>query len=128
MGRPTKLTPEVQERLCEAIAAGNYYEPACAYAGVAYSTFMHWKTQGETAKSGPYRQFLEAVKEAEAKAEMRMVEQWRSQMPEDWRAARDFLARRFPGRWGPKEQGDHGQGRWPGAVARELDDRGSGAG
>jgi len=33
MGRPSKLTPEVQERLRQAIRAGNYYEAVCAYAG-----------------------------------------------------------------------------------------------
>ena len=39
MARPSKLTPEVTKRLTEAIRAGNYYEAACAYAGIHYSTF-----------------------------------------------------------------------------------------
>ena len=39
MGRPTKLTPERQNRLVEAIQAGNYYKVACAAAGIDYSTF-----------------------------------------------------------------------------------------
>ena len=39
MGRPSKLTPEVTKRLTEAIRAGNYYEAACGYAGIGYSTF-----------------------------------------------------------------------------------------
>ena len=41
-GRPCKLTPERQKRLCEAIAAGNYYKAACAFAGLDYCTFRRW--------------------------------------------------------------------------------------
>ena len=81
MGRPSKLTPEVQERICQAIRAGNYYEAACAYAGIGYSTFRVWMIKGEKAKSGKYREFLEAVTRAEHEAEVRMVAQWQKHMP-----------------------------------------------
>jgi transposase len=100
MGRPSKLTPEVQERICQAIRAGNYYEAACAYAGIGYSTFRAWMLKGEKAKSGKYREFMEAVTRAEYEAEVRMVAQWQKHMPEDYRAIRDFLERRYPDRWG----------------------------
>ena len=49
MGRPSKLTPEVTKRLTEAIRAGNYYEAACAYSEIHYSTFRKWMQKGETA-------------------------------------------------------------------------------
>jgi uncharacterized Fe-S cluster-containing radical SAM superfamily protein len=62
MGRPSKLTPEVQEKICNAIRAGNYYEAACAYAGIDYSTFRRWMIKGEKAKKGKYHEFCEAVK------------------------------------------------------------------
>lgn len=100
MARPSKLTPEVQKRLTEAIKAGNYYEAACGFAGIGYSTFRRWMLRGEKAKSGKYRQFWEAVTRAELEAEVRMVAQWQKHMPEDYRAIRDFLERRFPDRWG----------------------------
>ena len=102
MGRPSKLTPEVQERICQAIRAGNYYEAACAYAGIHYSTFRKWMIKGEKAKSGKYREFFEAVTRAEHEAEVRMVAQWQKHMPEDYRAIRDFLERRYPERWGKR--------------------------
>ena len=76
MGRPSKLTPEVQERICQAIRAGNYYEAACAYAGIHYSTFRKWMQKGETAKSGKFREFFEAVTRVEYEAKVRMVVQW----------------------------------------------------
>ncbi len=31
-----------------------------------------------------------------------MVAQWQKHMPEDYRAIRDFLERRYPDRWGRK--------------------------
>jgi len=103
MARPSKLTPEIQKKIIEAIKAGNYYEAACAYAGVSYSTLRGWIVKGEKAKSGKYLKFLEAVRQAEAEAEARIVLQWQKAMPEDWRAAQAFLERRYPERWGKKE-------------------------
>ncbi len=102
MARPSKLTPEITKRLTEAIRAGNYYEAACAYAGIHYSTFRKWMQKGETAKSGKFREFFEAVTRAEYEAEVRMVALWQKHMPEDYRAIRDFLERRYPDRWGRK--------------------------
>ena len=102
MGRPSKLTPEVTKRLTEAVRAGNYYEAACAYAGIHHSTFRKWMQKGETAKSGKFREFFEAVTRAEYEAEVRMVALWQKHMPEDYRAIRDFLERRYPDRWGRK--------------------------
>ena len=101
-GRPSKLTPEVQKRLCDAVSAGNYYEAACEYAGVDYSTFRRWMEQGEAAKTGVFREFCDAVKKADADAEVRVVAQWRQHMPDNWQACRDFLARRYPARWSEK--------------------------
>jgi hypothetical protein len=100
MARPSKLTPEVQKRLVEAIKAGNYYEAACGFAGIHYSTFREWMIKGEKAKSGKFREFYEAIKKAENEAEVRMVAQWQQHMPENWQAIATFLERRYPDRWG----------------------------
>jgi transposase len=103
-GRPSKLTPEVKKRLLDAIRAGNYFEPACVYAGITYRTFRNWMERGEEAKSGEYFQFFHEVTRAEAEAEARMVAQWQAQVPNDWRAAKDFLARRYPDRWANRDK------------------------
>ena len=100
MARPSKLTSEVTKRLTEAIRAGNYYEAACGYAGIHYSTFRKWMQKGETAKKGKYREFFEAITRAEYEAEVRMVAQWQKHMPENWQAIATFLERRYPDRWG----------------------------
>lgn len=101
-GRRTKLNPAVQHRIVQAIGAGNYHDAAAAYGGVSYATFRLWMIKGERSRSGIYFDFFEAVQRAEAEAEIRMVAQWQMAIPDDWKAARDFLARRYPARWGPK--------------------------
>lgn len=106
-GRPSKLTDELQEKLCDRLRQGNYYEAACGAVGIEYQTFRNWMQRGEQAKSGKYFEFFEAVTRAEYEAEARMVEMWQAQMPEDWRAARDFLARRYPERWLNRERLEH---------------------
>lgn len=94
-----KWNEKTRERILKAIRAGNYFRSACAYAGISHETFYRWLRRGRNAKSGEYRAFFEAVKEAEAAAEVAVVAVWKSAIPKDWRAARDFLARRWPERW-----------------------------
>jgi hypothetical protein len=61
-------------------------------------------TKGEEARSGRFHQFFHAIRQAEARAEVRAVAQWQSHMPDSWQASRDFLARRHPTRWMQKER------------------------
>jgi hypothetical protein len=103
-GRRSKLTPAAQRRLLDAIRSGSYYEPACRVAGISFQTFRNWLMRGEREKSGPYFDFFEAVKAAEAEAELRAVTLWSKAMPKDWRAAKEFLERRHPSRW--SQRGD----------------------
>jgi transposase len=102
-GQPCKLTPEVQTRICNAVSAGNYYEAACAYAGISYDTFQNWMRRGREARSGSFFDFFVAVSKAQAEAEVRVVAQWQKHVPENWQAARDFLARRHPERWAQRD-------------------------
>ncbi len=104
MGRPSKLTPERQKKLVQAISAGNYYETACTYAGISYSKFREWMIKGEQQSTGKYREFRDAITHAETEAEMRAVVAWQKAFPDDWRAAKDFLERRHRDRWGPVQK------------------------
>src|SRR5262249_7464571 len=103
-GRPSALTHEVAKRICDAIAAGNYYKAACTYAGIGYSTFLKWMKWGNKGRRGKFREFRRAVEKAKAECEVAIVAQWRAQTPDNWQAGRDFLARRYPERWGPKDR------------------------
>jgi transposase len=99
MARPTKLTEAVQDKIVQAIRAGNYAEAAGRVAGISPSTYYRWLERGEREEQGPYRDFHDAVRKAEAEAEVHAVAILRRAMPEDWRAALAYLERRHPQRW-----------------------------
>lgn len=113
-GRPTKLTPEVQHRIVQAIQAGNYMETAAAYAGINKTTLYDWLRRGAREKErlernsrarmrkaeAPYVEFSNAVEKALAEAEMRDVMLIGKAASEQWQAAAWRLERKFPQRWG----------------------------
>ncbi|WP_245533961.1 hypothetical protein [Effusibacillus pohliae] len=105
MARRTKLTPEIQQKIVGAIAAGNYHETACALAGIHPSTFYRWLEEGAKprAKKG-YREFCEAVKKAEAAAEAKRIQLITKAAETDWKAAAWYLERKYPDRWGKKDK------------------------
>ena len=105
-GRPTKLTPEVRDRIIEALRAGNYQDAAAAYAGIGPATFYRWMERGRAADAEPdYREFREAVERARAEAEVRNVALvQRSAADGTWQAAAWFLERSYPSRWGRRER------------------------
>jgi hypothetical protein len=107
MGRPTKLTPETQEKICHAIRLGAIYEHACNYAGVTYSSFRNWMIKGEAAKSGKFLDFFEAIKKAEGTASSK----WLGMIEEaaedgNWQAAAWKLERRYPDAYGKRMRVD----------------------
>jgi len=75
MGRPCKLTSEVQDRIVKAVRAGAYQEIAATLAGICRTTFFRWMVAGEESKrNGKFRDFWNAVKKAEAEWEEEQVE------------------------------------------------------
>jgi hypothetical protein len=108
-GKPIKLTPSVQETVCRMVRDGNYFTIACRAAGISLDALARWRKRGAAGEE-PFATFLQALEQAELEAETKLVEIWNSQAPEDWRAARDLLARRFPERWGRIEEALPGVG------------------
>lgn len=100
MGRRLKLTPEMIERICTFVRMGLPYEVAARAAGIGPSTFYRWKALGERARSGIYREFWEALNEAEAVAEATLVARIFEESKKNWQAAAWMLKQRFPERWG----------------------------
>jgi transposase len=96
----------VQAKIVEALAAGNYFNVACEVAGIGERTGYRWLEQGEQERSGPYQQFWQAVKKAEADAEASALQVVRDAMPQQWQAAMTFLERKFPARWARRERLD----------------------
>ena len=98
-GRPSALTPEVQRRLCDAIAAGNTRNDAAEYAGVGESTLRRWLAQGRHRRSGKFRALLAAVKKAEADAVVRNVAIIQKAASTSWQAAAWWLERKRDADW-----------------------------
>jgi hypothetical protein len=117
MPRRSKLTPEVQQRICDAVVIGATYEHAAAYGGIAQSTLYEWL------KAKP--EFSEALKAAEARA----VVGWLAKIEKaasdgTWQAAAWKLERRYPNVFGRTvQQVEHsGPGAEP-LTIRIVDER-----
>jgi hypothetical protein len=46
-GRPSKLTPEIQDRICASLRAGNFAVVACQAAGISESTLLQLAGAGQ---------------------------------------------------------------------------------
>ncbi|NJL28741.1 MAG: hypothetical protein HC897_13035 [Thermoanaerobaculia bacterium] len=99
MGRKSRLTPEIQEKIVSVIRAGNYACVAAQYAGITTRTFYRWLEKGEARPNSAYGHFRHAVKAAESEAEVRAVAIIQNLMTNNWQAAMTFLERKFPERW-----------------------------
>ncbi|MHC4395626.1 MAG: hypothetical protein ACYS1A_08215 [Planctomycetota bacterium] len=105
MGRKTKLTPKLQDKICDIIRRGNYIEVACGFVGIDVSTYYNWLKWGEAAKSGKYFEFFKAAKRAENEQETLYVENIRKAAFDGvWQASAWYLERKYPERWGRKER------------------------
>lgn len=103
MGRPTKLTPEVQRRIVKAVRCGNYGETAAASEGVQRSTYYEWMERGRKGES-PFAEFADAVTRARAVAERRMVNVVRTDAVQNAESARWYLERSASDRWGRRDK------------------------
>jgi len=121
-GRPTKLTPEIQKKVCDAIVLGAYIETAAAYASVSKQVLYDWMKKGNKQKGGIYRQFLDAIEEAMSRSELRDLESIDKNasgrpakhdengnliapsLRPNWQAAAWRLERKYPKKWGRREQ------------------------
>jgi len=96
--RGTQLTVEVSRAIVASIAAGNFPSVACRLAQISDGTLDRWLKRGGKDEQ-PYANFPAAYHRAELESESKLVEIWKNAAPEDWRAAKEFLARRYPERW-----------------------------
>ena len=110
MGRPTKLTPETQKRIIDALKIGATRLDAALSAGVTYDSFNGWYNAGKQAASGRYFQFFQAVDQAEGEARLRYTTVIaRAANDGDWRAALEYLKRRDRAHWGDNVDVTSGQ-------------------
>lgn len=122
MAPPLKLTPETQDRIVQAIQAGNYIEVAAQYAGVGKTTLYRWLQAAEDPDADDiYRDFRDAVESARSAAEVRNVTLIQKAANDGtWQAAAWYLERTAWQRWGRRTMvtGEAGE-----AIRVEVDHR-----
>ena len=110
-GRPSKLTPVMRRRFLAAVRRGHHFKAACDYAGIGEQTFRAWMVRGakdadeSSSISSPYAEFRASVLAATSQAEDDLVKTFHKAGKKDWQASKEFLARRWPQRWGAKVNG-----------------------
>lgn len=103
MARPTKLTPETQDRIVTAIRLGATYELAAQYGGIHYDTFRVWMDK--------YPAFSEAIKKAEGEALVGWLAKIEKAANDGaWQAAAWKAERRYPHVYGRTVQAQEHSG------------------
>jgi len=115
-GRKPLLTDQAKETIKKALEDGNYDIVAYTRAGISKSTFYSWLKKGEDAqlkkdgtpyaRDAQYVEFLDMVTRARVEGEAHHVENWKEKGKDDWRASAEFLARKYPERWGRQDRVD----------------------
>jgi hypothetical protein len=118
--RTIGLTPEVHEKVREALAAGAYQRDAATFAGVSVRTFYAWLARGREAAEALERgepvesvdrdlaAFLHMVEGSRVRVAVDLLTVVQDAARRDWRAAAWFLERSYPEQWGKREPGKPG--------------------
>ena len=97
MARRSKLNPEVQRRILQAIQSGATYEHAAHFAGISRTTLYYWLRKGEEQARGVYRTFFNEFKKAESLCCVAALAIINNEAKKGtWQAAAWLLERRFP--------------------------------
>ena len=100
VGRPSRLTPALQDKILKLIRAGNYDHVAARAVNVHPSLFCDWMAKGrkhaEAGEDSQFREFYEAVISCRAMAEVEAVNSIRVAHREggQWTAAMTYLERK----------------------------------
>ena len=92
------FTAEKAEKILQALHVGASLRTAAAVAGVPDATLRRWIAKGKAASEGTrFREFYEAVQEAEAAPRMRALGIVYRELPDNAALAWRFLERHEPG-------------------------------
>jgi hypothetical protein len=100
MGQPSKFSSAVLVKLLEAYELGATDDIACSYAAIGEETFYGWMRKARAGEPG-YSDFSDHIQRLIGNAGLEALKAWRAHYLEDFKAPRDFLARRFYRSWSP---------------------------
>jgi transposase len=97
LGRPTKLTPELADRLVALLGAGSTVTAAARELGVSRRSIHYWRSRAWSRRDQD-RPFVELERRIVA------ARLWALRPPaQSWRQSAAFLETEFPQRWGVHE-------------------------
>lgn len=108
----SKLTEELIQKASEYIAQGHYANVVCEFLGISEVTFYKYINLGKEDISNDvdslFAKFVKSVKESEAKAEMRHLQNILKVANEGtWTASAWYLERKHKNRWSIKQEVEH---------------------
>ncbi len=98
-----KLTPELSDKLCEALAKGYSIPAACSVVGIVVQTYYNWYNKGRDAKSGKFKQFFCDVNNAQDKATYSVETVIIDSIPDNPKDAKWWLTKRRPDTYGDRQ-------------------------
>jgi len=104
--RPTKITQDLIDSICEQIMHGASFDSAASMNGISSSTFFRWRQEGLRPESEQiYRDFVEAVQFASEFSEAEALQLIKSaaKIDRNWKATAWFLERRFPEKYAKQQ-------------------------
>ena len=112
------FTKEIGDKIIESVRGGNYIKVASTAAGAKYNTVLNWLRVGEGRRNdtNPPREelvlFAQELRKAEAECETTLVATLIEKLPREPKLIIEFLARRWPERWGKHDLTSVIKGDW----------------
>lgn len=104
-GRPTKLSHERTESVCNYLADGYSIRVAAVKSGICEDTYHRWRKRGKAAKEsdaeGPFREFFEKTERARVQGEKMWTDEAYeyAREAESFGAVMEILRKRYPESW-----------------------------
>ncbi len=106
MAPPSTLTPEVAERIYQALREGLHFKAACGAARVKFETAKSWLAKGKRSDAEPYATFAIEVEFIRAGQQLALLERMRQcaddKQLRDWKQAAFVIERMFPDDFGAR--------------------------
>ena len=103
MGRKSKYSEALKDKICEALIEGNTIKSICDSVNINQQTFYNWLANNSD--------FSSAIKKAEAKrdlnGELLAIHHIFNKMEDHWQAAAWWLERRFPNKYRNVQENKH---------------------
>ncbi len=107
IGRPSRLTPDVEARILNAIRCGAPNKVACAAAGIGERTLYQWEEKARAQPDSEYAQFAQKLTRAREEGIAARLAIVMKAAKVDWRAATWLLERDLPDLFSLKYRVEH---------------------